>query len=151
MRKTLLFCTITMTLLVGCAGGGLFEKEKKYTPLYVYYSPLQPDLSLLAEDNFSPSVNYPYFVNYPNDRMKHGLRGNVAAVQYSYPSSSSIKAILTFDRSGKITSDGMYNFVYDAVGRLEGRKKAHFSLERQCEYVAYQSLSRRGMPYLLLL
>lgn len=149
MRKTLLFCTITMTLLVGCAGGGLFEKEKKYTPLHVYYSPLQPDLSLLAEDNFSPSVNYPYFVNYPNDRMKHGLRGNVAAVQYSYPSSSSIKAILTFDRSGKITSDGMYNFVYDAVGRLEGRKKAHFSLERQCEYDAQGRLTKlRTNPYL---
>ncbi len=55
MRKTLLYCTVAMTLLAACSGGGLFEKEKKYTPLYVYYSPLQPDLSLLAEDNFSGS------------------------------------------------------------------------------------------------
>lgn len=149
MRKTLLLCTTAITLFAGCSGGRLFEKEKKYTPLYVYYSPLQPELSLLSEDNFSPSVNYPYFVNYPDDRTKHGLRGSVATIRYSYPSSPSIRATLAFDKSGKITNDGMYNFVYDAAGRLEGRKKSHFSLERQCEYNAQGRLAKlRTNPYL---
>lgn len=95
MRKTLLFCAaITALLLAACSGSGMFEKEKKYTPLYVYYNPLNYNQDYDFAESF-----YPDYINYPDDRIKYGLRGNVSLVLYG-SADTGIEYI--FDNEGKL-------------------------------------------------
>lgn len=166
MRKTLLLCATA--LLAACSGGGLFEKEKKYTPLYVYYNPLDPDItSTLTNTDLSPVKNYPNFVNYPDDRTKHGLRGNVSQVRYPLkdargnPSTWGIG--LAFNEAGQLTSvfsgdfarpmdAEIWEFQYDNAAHLVGKvnnphryrwpsNKDHF------EYDASGRLVKRNSPF----
>lgn len=95
MRKTLLFCAaITALLFTACSGSGMFEKEKKYTPLYVYYNPLNYNQDYDFAESF-----YPDYINYPDDRIKYGLRGNVSLVLYG-SADAGIEYI--FDDEGKL-------------------------------------------------
>lgn len=128
MRKTLLYCTVAMTLLAACSGSGLFEKEKKYTPLYVYYNPLAQIFPVMDTD--FPESDYPDFINYPNDRVKHGLRNNVSLVRYAFYNNNGGAEYL-FDTEGKLKQVSSFldkarkhielrEFRYDDAGRLVG-------------------------------
>lgn len=126
MKKTLLICAIT--LLAACSGGGLFEKEKKYTPLYVYYNPLAQIFPVMHTD--FPESDYPDFINYPNDRVKHGLHNNVSLVRYAFYNNNGGAEYL-FDTEGKLKQVSSFldkarkhielrEFRYDDAGRLVG-------------------------------
>ena len=146
MRKTLLICAIT--LLAACSGGGLFEKEKKYTPLYVYYNPLPlvyPE-SYFGQYDF-PESHYPDFLNYPDDRVKHGLRGNVKRVEY--PTAGNYSMEYVFNNKGQLehikpVMGGPKTFRYDNEGRLvgvyeDGRSRS----DQKFEYDATGRLTKR--------
>lgn len=137
MKKTLFICVIASALLAACSGG-VFEKEKKYTPVYLYYNPLSYGAidDFLEQSDLALTINYPNFVNYPNDWAKTGLRGNVSFVKY--PSQDFSGRIIssgggvTFDNAGKMLSIIFYNsgsievfyeFQYDELGRLTGTVK----------------------------
>ena len=68
MRKSLLIVAVAVTLLAACSGGGQSKKERKYTPLSVYFDPL---LSQFHQDE--PAAYYIDFINYPNDTPKEIL------------------------------------------------------------------------------
>lgn len=116
MKKTLFFCTIAVVLLTACSDNGLFPKEKQYTPLYVYYNPLP----LIIPETYGfwlfSEEYYPTFVNYPDDRSKHGLRGNVSLVQY--PNNEYI-----FDTKGKLKVSS--SFADEARKYIELREFRH--------------------------
>ena len=65
-------------IVISCDSGGK-NNDKPYTPLYVYFNPLQLDMSM--------ETLMPYFVNYPTDWAKMGLRDYPMTVtyEYSYP------------------------------------------------------------------
>lgn len=128
MKKTLLLYAIASVLFTDCSDSKLFEKEKMYTPLYVYYNPL-PSTFSIEQDGF-PESYYPDFVNYPNDRVKHGLRNNVSLVRYSL-SDNNGGAEYIFDAEGKLKQASTFwdkahkyieqrEFRYDDMGRLIG-------------------------------
>lgn len=96
-------------LLMGsaCQEGKIFEKEQVYTPITLYFSPM--------EDYLTPPGYTPDFVNYPNDRVKWGLKGKVKTV--------TCKTLHTF--SLEFTEDGKLlqsNFVGDGGGVSEGKQ-----------------------------
>lgn len=65
-------------IVISCDSGGK-NNDKPYTPLYVYFNPLQLDMNM--------ETLMPYFVNYPTDWAKMGLRDYPMTVtyEYSYP------------------------------------------------------------------
>lgn len=56
------------------------ENDKPYTPLYAYFNPLDLDMSM--------EKLMPYFVNYPSDWVKMGLRSHPMIVTYHYNNSA---------------------------------------------------------------
>lgn len=142
MRKTLLLCATV--LLAACSGGGLFEKEKKYTPLYVYWNPLEPDGGILLSGDLSPAYTYPYFVNYPDDRAKHGLRGNVSQVRYPLKDArgnpSTWGAGLAFNETGQLTSTFSGDFAKPMDAEI---RELRYNVSGQFEGIVYNPNRRR--------
>lgn len=90
----IIYLCLISALLAACSGDRLFKKEKKYTPLYVYYNPLNYNQDYDFAESF-----YPDYINYPDDRIKYGLRGNVSLVLYG-SADTGIEYI--FDNEGKL-------------------------------------------------
>ena len=63
----IIYLCLISALLAACSGDRLFKKEKKYTPLYVYYNPLNYNQNYDFAELF-----YPDYINYPDDRIKYG-------------------------------------------------------------------------------
>ena len=63
--KKILFMATFVALLSSCAADGIFQKEKKYSPVYLYYNPIDPDILAMTSGSSSlmPSMIYPQFVN----------------------------------------------------------------------------------------
>ena len=135
--------------LYGCSESVVDKmiKEKKYTPLTVYFS-----------GNYPPIDLFPDFVNYPNDLVKYGLRDSVQEVSI-YPYSFrkfdekgnmtyyadwldsnhrfGDSYALEYDENGKLSS--LYNvrtrggsgasdiYVYDEQGRLKERNSQYYT------------------------
>lgn len=142
----LLICTAA--LLTACSDSKLFEKEKKYTPLYMYYNPLPlvyPE-SYFGRFDF-PESYYPDFLNYPDDRAKHGLRGNVKRVEYTMAGGSGIEYI--FNNKGQLEHvkplmGGPKTFRYNHEGRLEGvYEDGHRKSNQKLEYDVAGRLAKR--------
>lgn len=62
-------------IVASCDSGGK-HNDKPHTPLYVYFNPLQLDMSM--------ETLMPYFVNYPTDWAKMGLRNYPMMITYEY-------------------------------------------------------------------
>ena len=114
------FSFVLITVLSGCSGN--IEQDKPYTPLYLYYNQLEIDKNLTSY--------FPYFVNYPTDWSKMGLKGSPSDVKYFtgiQEFGQEIYFLYQFMNSGKLLFWGMSNempsltaFSYDDHGRLEG-------------------------------
>lgn len=122
MRNSLLIVAVAaVTVFAACSGGGQMEKERKYTPLSVYFDPL---LSQFHQDE--PAAYYIDFINYPNDLVKHGLRGNVSDVRY-HSKGDIVKTYkhYSFDNEGRLKSvsspahQDPARYEYDDEGRLK--------------------------------
>lgn len=83
------------------------ERNKQHTPLHVYFNPLKLDMNV--EDLV------PYFVNYPTDWAKMGLRKHpmIMTYQYSYP-------------DWGIT--GVSQYVFHVNGRLSEQRRTSFNV-----------------------
>lgn len=68
-----------MTSLASCNQKSK-EHNKPYTPLYVYFNPLELDMKM--------ETLMPYFVNYPSDLAKMGIRKHPMNVTYEHTSSA---------------------------------------------------------------
>lgn len=169
MKHNLLICILLAGLLSACTEGGIFHKEKRYTPLYLYSNPLDPDITnLFVNNGYEPEYSYPNFLNYPNDWAKHGLRGNVALVTYSWVNIPNVE--LGFNKQGNLIYTGSYlgsakkpesrehaeirEFRYDDFGRLEGvyrnpHNNKWASSDQEFEYDASGKLIKRkgGINY----
>ena len=97
---------ILASSLTSCNPSG-DEKDKRYTPLHVYFNPLQLDMNM--------ETLMPYFVNYPTDRAKSGLRNFPMTVTYEY----------NYPDWG-ITGASQYVFL--ANGRLSEQRRTSFNV-----------------------
>lgn len=77
--KEFCFLSILMISLTGCKKNS-GEYDKPYTPLYIYFNPLKLDMNL--------ETLMPYFVNYPSDWAKMGLKKHPMNVTYEYTSTA---------------------------------------------------------------
>lgn len=160
--KQIVFISTLAGLFLACTG--CFHQEKKYTPLYLYYNPLDPDVtSTWMTCDYAPEYFYPNFLNYPNDLSKHGLRGNVKDVSYLSRGFSTM--VLGFNEKGNIIYTINYIglagnfshiriFKYNKTGRLEGvyrnpHRDRWAPSSQQFEYDAAGRLLKRkgGMSY----
>lgn len=162
MRQILLVCALS-SLLLSCTGG-ILQVKKKYTPLNLYYNPLELAEGVAAgRDYDQPAYYYPFFLNYPDDLKKHGLRGKVSSVRYLNIKNATY-AELKFNEEGNLTYTGdsfdkplRYTegsgFTYTGTGKLEGvyrnPQKIKFPQKTQdFEYDATDKLIKRKMaPY----
>ena len=94
-----------VSVVASCNGGD--QRNKPYTPLYVYFNPLKLDMNM--------EKLMPYFVNYPNDWAKMGLRDYPMSMnfQYSYP-------------AWGITGSSQYAFL--ANGRLVEQRRTSLNV-----------------------
>lgn len=105
-----LFRALTALCVVGAmAGCGDRDQaaDRLYTPLYVYFNPLQLDMNV--------ETLMSYFVNYPTDWEKMGLRGYpmMLSYEYSYP-------------AWGIT--GASNYVFLPEGHLSEQQRTSFNV-----------------------
>lgn len=93
-------------IVISCDSGSK-NNDKPYTPLYVYFNPLQLDMSM--------ETLMPYFVNYPTDWAKMGLRDYPMTVtyEYSYP-------------AWGVTGSSQYAFLSN--GRLSEQRRTSFNV-----------------------
>lgn len=93
-------------IVISCDSGGK-HNDKPHTPLYVYFNPLQLDMSM--------ETLMPYFVNYPTDWAKMGLRDYPMTVtyEYSYP-------------AWGVTGSSQYAFLSN--GRLSEQRRTSFNV-----------------------
>lgn len=135
----------------------LLHEEKKYTPLCLYYNPFEPSVGL-TDSQYSPEKDYPNYLNYPNDCVKHGLRGLAASV--SYTGRGIVYYEMSFDKEGKLVHTvssfdaarkfaEFRNFKYDSTGKLEGVYRQYGPSRQKFEYDASGKLVRRegGLSY----
>lgn len=96
-----------MTGLISC-NQNADERNKPRTPLFVYFNPLLLDMNV---ENLMP-----YFVNYPTDWAKMGLRNYPMTVTYDY-----------FHPTWMVTATSQY--VFFATGCLSEQSKTSFRYE----------------------
>lgn len=94
-----------MMSLASCGDSG--KDDKPYTPLYVYFNPLDLDMNV--------ETLMPYFVNYPTDKAKMGLRSHPMMLTYEYS-----------DAAWGITASSHYVFLAD--GRLSEQRRTSFNV-----------------------
>lgn len=102
MRQIMFVATI-VALLSSCAGDSFFQKEKKYSPVYLYYNPLDPGVYTVnaGVTYLMPSMICPQFVNYPTDWVKFGLRDRVSTIKYVFPHTKAVVKV-AFDNRGRL-------------------------------------------------
>lgn len=77
-KESFLLMFVLIGSFIACTNGGILKVEKKkYTPISLYYNPLE-----LVPDWLNPCMVSPDFLNYPDDLSKFGLRGKVKSVIY---------------------------------------------------------------------
>ena len=64
----------TLTVSLTSCNQSSGENDKPHTPLYAYFNPLDLDMNM--------ETLMPYFVNYPTDWAKMGLRSHLMTVAY---------------------------------------------------------------------
>lgn len=103
LGKTCVFFLMT-GIMASCDSG---HNDKPHTPLYVYFNPLKLDMNM--------ETLMPYFVNYPTDWAKMGLRDYPMTLtyEYSYP-------------AWGITGSSQYAFLSD--GRLSEQRRTSFNV-----------------------
>lgn len=106
-RRNVLLVTTFLLLGSACQEGSIFKKEQVYTPVTLYFSPL--------EDYLTPPGFMPDFVNYPNDWVKWGLKGKVKSVTCKTLHTFSLE----FSEDGRLLQS---NFVGDGGGVSEGKQ-----------------------------
>lgn len=101
-----LVSVISMIAATGCSGTEATTKvEQKYSPIALYFDPLE------YPNPFAYSQYYPLFVNYPNDWAKSGLHGYPSSVQYQMYHSG-------FLYTGDYTIGGYFNPAGNMIARL---------------------------------
>lgn len=118
-----LLVTFVLLLLGACADSTkelLKKKKMVYTPVTLFFSP--------TEDYLMRTEFIPDFVNYPDDRVKMGVKGNVRSVEYTTlhkmllmfrEDGSFISRSLIFAGSGNDKEGNSYTFQYDDSLRLQ--------------------------------
>ena len=110
MKFLHLFCSVALVVplcLAGCQSQVGEEKERPFTPLYVYFDPLNLKLTMTME------ALMPFFVNYPNDWTKMGLRGNPSTLTYSFTDPFGTGNYVTkFSESGRMKSKDTPQFSF---------------------------------------
>lgn len=106
------FCLLSI-LMISMAGCDLNsgENDRQYTPLCIYFNPLKLDMKM---ENLMP-----YFVNYPTDLAKMGLRKHPMNVTYEHTSSAwGITTIFqyVFLTDGNLSEYRRTSFNYGANG-----------------------------------
>lgn len=155
--KKILFMATFVALLSSCAADGIFQKEKKYSPVYLYYNPIDPDILAMTSGSSSlmPSMIYPQFVNYPTDCVKFGLRGSVSKIKYTWSHKKGVVE-MAFDNKGRLryvyTGAAPYDEAEDyymdnqdrfcAVTRRRGN-----SVKQTLEYDATDKVTKRNFRY----
>jgi hypothetical protein len=110
----LTFLSILYLTLCGCGGDG----RKAYNSINLYFSP--------AEDYLLNQEIFPDFINYPDDRVKLGLRGNVKEVDYSTPhilgnffnKEGKLQAKIFIATGGEFIEANIYEHAYNDSGHL---------------------------------
>lgn len=97
---------LSCLLSIGAASCGSEESNQPYTPLQVYFDPVRVDMN--AEHLM------PYFVNYPTDWAKMGLRNYPKLVTYEY-----------HNAQWGVTSTSQYEFLPN--GRLSEQRRTSFN------------------------
>lgn len=156
MKKSLFMATIVV-LLSSCVGSGIFQKEKKYSPVFIYYNPIDPDILAIksGSSTLMPSMIYPQFVNYPTDCVKFGLRGPVSKIKYTWSHHRSVvemafnkKGQLRYVYEGAAPYDEAEDYNMDNQGRLSSvaRRRGN-SVNQTLEYDATGKVVKRNLPY----
>lgn len=99
-----------MASMAGCNGGDK-HNNKPYTPLYVYFNPLQLDMSM--------ETLMPYFVNYPTDWAKMGLRNYPMLMTYEYNNAAwgvTASTAYVFHPNGRLSEQRRTSFNVGASG-----------------------------------
>ena len=108
--KTLQFIqsiSLSCLLAMGAASCGNGENSQPYTPLQVYFEPVRMDMNV--------EHLMPYFVNYPTDWAKMGLRNypKLLTYQYHYP-------------AWGVSGSSQYEFLPN--GRLSEQRRTSFNV-----------------------
>lgn len=123
-QNTLLAATLLL-LFSSCQEGVIFEKEQVYTPITLYFSPI--------EDYLTPAGYTPDFVNYPNDWVKWGLKGKVKNVVCKTLHTFS----LDFSEDGRLLQS---DFVGEGGGVSEGTRTIfHYNDSSRLESITSRS------------
>lgn len=124
-KNTLLAATTLILLSSACQEGGIFEKEQVYTPVTLYFSPI--------EDYLTPPGYMPDFINYPNDWVKWGLKGKVKTVTCKTLHTFT----LDFSEDGRLLQS---DFVGDGGGVSEGTQTIfHYNDSSRLESISSKS------------
>lgn len=102
--KTLQFIqsiSLSCLLAIGAASCNSSENSQPYTPLQVYFEPIRMDMNV--------EHLMPYFVNYPTDWAKMGLRNYPKLITYEY-----------HDAAWGVTSSSQYEFCQTVVWLSSG-------------------------------
>ena len=108
--KTLQFIqsiSLSCLLVIGAASCNSGENSQPYTPLQVYFEPIRMDMNV--------EHLMPYFVNYPSDWAKMGLRNYPKLITYEY-----------HDAAWGVTSSSQYEFLPN--GRLAEQRRTSFNV-----------------------
>lgn len=101
------------------------ESNQPYTPLQVYFDPVRVDMNM--------EELMPYFVNYPTDWAKMGLRGYPKQVSYDY-----------HNAAWGVTYTSQYEFLSN--GRLSEQRRTSFNVGASgFDVISYEYDSRSNL------
>lgn len=105
--QTIQAAGLSCLLLLSTVSCGNDKSSQPYTPLQVYFDPVRVDMNV--------EELMPYFVNYPTDWAKMGLRGYPRVVTYEY-----------HNAAWGVTSTSQYEFLPN--GRLSEQRRTSFNV-----------------------
>lgn len=101
------------------------ESDQPYTPLQVYFDPVRVDMNM--------EELMPYFVNYPTDWAKMGLKGCPKLVSYDY-----------HNAAWGVTYTSQYEFLPN--GRLSEQRRTSFNVGASgFDVISYEYDSRSNL------
>lgn len=119
---------ISMTVATGCAGTDTVKVEEKYSPIALYFDPLE------YTNAFAYTRYFPLFVNYPNDWAKCGLHGYPSYIQYQMYHSG-------FLYTGDYTIGGYFNPAGNMNARLVSAYNQNDTYEYDMDGVKIQAIT----------
>lgn len=127
--QTLQTVSLFGLLALGAAScGSSDESNQPYTPLQVYFDPVQVDMNM--------EELMPYFVNYPTDWAKMGLRGYPKQVSYDY-----------HNAAWGVTYTSQYEFLPN--GRLSEQRRTSFNVGASgFDVISYEYDSRSNLTWI---